>query len=166
MALINNHILIDIPVFYRDLIVCFGDKDTLKSALAYYHDKETAERLCTVADSNDEGTTVYDEELGVFFMWLPRKPKTAQDFGFLSHEVFHATCAVLCNIGSSLTTQSEEVYAYLITYLTQKIIEGFNFISFSSSLNGQVLVSEPSQQVVSPDGLPSGRAKPLQQGSQ
>lgn len=123
--------LIDISQFYRDVIVCFGGKETLRKCLTEYHDEEKAEEILGLFDFSGLGKTIYSNEENVFVMWFPHLPKTAQDMGFLSHEIFHAACAVMSGIGCRPSDDSEEAYAYLITFLTQKIIEKFS-ISFSS----------------------------------
>lgn len=138
-----NHILIDIDVFYRDLVVCFGDTEILRKCIEYYHNTEKADYVLEFIVGTEEGKTIYSEKEGIFLLWMPHIPKTAQDYAFLSHEVFHASCAVMEKIGGSLSETSEEVYAYLITFITQKIIEGF-FISFSCC--GQEPETEPNLQ--------------------
>lgn len=127
----EGYALIDFTQFYRHLIVCIGDREMLRKCLTEYHDETIASEILSLIDGTEEGKTIYDESRQVFLMWMPRTPKTAQDMGFLSHEVFHAVCAVMSGIGSSLSDNTEEVYAYLITFLTQKILETFS-ISFSS----------------------------------
>lgn len=128
----KEYALIDISQFYRELIVCMGNKETLRKCLLEYHDENVATELLEMFDDDYLlGRTIYSNEKNVFVLWIPRKPKTAQDMGFLSHEIFHAACAVMSGIGCSPSDDSEEVYAYLITYLTEKILKEFS-ISFSS----------------------------------
>ena len=123
--------LIDIPPFYRNLIVCMGDKETLRKCLLEYHDENIVNEVLELVKDTSLGRTVYSEDTGVFFLWVLQKPKTAQDMGFLLHEIFHAACAVMSGIGCNPSDDSEEVYAYLITFLTEKILKDFS-ISFSS----------------------------------
>jgi len=144
----NGYTLIDFTQFYRELIVCFGDKLILKKCLLEYHDENIANAILMDINGSDHemGKTFYDEEMQLFLMWMPHTPKTAQDMGFLSHEIFHAACAIMGGIGSKLSDDSEEVFAYLITFLTQRIIEEFS-ISFSC---GQEPESEQTQLQSSP----------------
>ncbi len=54
---------------------------------------------------------------------LYRMPDGDEDYGTLQHEIFHAVYQILKSIGMSLSDDSEEAYAYLIGYLTEKIYE-------------------------------------------
>jgi hypothetical protein len=141
----EGYALIEISQFYRDLLVCIGDKEMVRKCITEYHDDVTAEEICNAIIGIECGKTIYDEHNKLFLLWIPHSPKTAQDMGFLSHEIFHAACAVMDAIGSKPSEDSEEVYAYLITFLTQKIIETFS-ISFSSCQEPE---SGQTQQVAS-----------------
>lgn len=48
-------------------------------------------------------------------------PKTAQHYGYLQHEIFHAVEFLMDRIGMPLTRKTDEAYAYLIDYLTNQI---------------------------------------------
>lgn len=121
--------IIPIDAFFRDVLVCFGDKQTFKEALIEYHTEEEADSIMGEMDFSLNGHTFYDTVFRAFILWMPKKPETAQDWGFLSHEIFHTAYAVMRKIGVTPSDDSEEVYAYLISYLTKRIIEGFNLIS-------------------------------------
>lgn len=54
-------------------------------------------------------------------------PSTAKDFGLVQHEIFHCIEFILDSIGMKLTYSSDEAYAYLIQYLTEKIYELLKF---------------------------------------
>ena len=57
------------------------------------------------------------------FIRLKSKPKKASEYGTLQHEIFHAIDFIFRKIGISLSADSDEAYAYLIGYLTEKIYE-------------------------------------------
>ena len=61
---------------------------------------------------------------------MPKLPDDATSFGFLSHEIFHASIAIMDAVGVELSESSEEAYAYLVGYLTRKALSAFP-ISFS-----------------------------------
>lgn len=122
--------LIPIDVFYRDILIVFGNEKELRKSLSKYHSKEEVDRLVDEVDFSNKGNVVYDSYNKAFFLWMPEKPKTSKDLGFLIHEVFHATCAVMSAIGIKLSDDSEEAYAYLIGFLTEKILDKLS-ISFS-----------------------------------
>jgi hypothetical protein len=42
-------------------------------------------------------------------------------YGHLAHEIFHAVEFLMDRIGMKLTNESDEAYAYLISYLTEEI---------------------------------------------
>jgi len=46
-----------------------------------------------------------------------------KDMGVLSHEVFHVVDFLFERIGLQLTRSSDEAYAYMIQYLTKKVLE-------------------------------------------
>jgi hypothetical protein len=64
---------------------------------------------------------------GVFFgcgrslVRLKKAPKTANQKGILSHEVFHVADFILRHIGIRLSEDSHEAYGYLIGYLVEEI---------------------------------------------
>ena len=141
----SNCVLIHIDVFYRDLLVVWGNKEETREALLHFHDEDKVTELLDEFELWDKGRTVYSTEHNAFFVWIPEKPKTAQDAGFIVHELFHSTYAVMCNVGISLSECSEEVFAYTMGYLAEKIFKSFS-ISFSSC---QQSASKQTQQQTS-----------------
>ena len=123
--------IIGIPNLYRDLMVHFGSKETLCRVLCKYVDEETAASAVDAIGASDKGCTVIDQQNGVFFMWMPRKPQSAEDFGFLVHGLLHAVAETMRVIGVDFSEDSEEVYAYTIGWLTHQIMERFG-ITISS----------------------------------
>ena len=150
----ENYLLIHIDVFYRDLLLVWGNREEIRDALLVFHSEEKTEELLDGFETWDKGRTVYSSEHNAFFAWIPEKPKTAQDVGFLVHELFHSTYAVMSNIGVPLSDDSEEVYAYTIGYLTEKILEGFS-ISFSSSCQEPESEQKQQQSLLSSESLGS-----------
>lgn len=55
-------------------------------------------------------------------IWLPSVPTTFQENGTLAHEIFHLAVSILISRGIPLNEDSEETVAYLIGYLTSKIL--------------------------------------------
>ncbi len=45
---------------------------------------------------------------------------TIDDFEIISHELFHATHYILKRVGMTLSDETDEAYAYLNSYLTEK----------------------------------------------
>lgn len=119
----KNSYLIDLAIFKRNLLIIFGGKEQLMRELRKYHTEEEVEGVLEGFTFKENGKTVYDAKFNTFFIWMPEKPKTAQEAGTLAHEIFHATCAMLENIGMALSDDSEEAYAYTIGFITEKLNE-------------------------------------------
>lgn len=56
-------------------------------------------------------------------IWLPEVPKTEKQIAVLAHEVFHAVLFILDKIGIELNGNTEEIYAYLVSYFMHSILE-------------------------------------------
>lgn len=123
--------LFDIDVFYRDILVIFGDKETLRKDLYEYHKKDVVDEIVEEMNicNGLRGKTILSQEKGVFFVWFVKKPTTAQDIGFLVHELFHAVCAVMEMVGVEPSASSEEAYAYTLGFLTEQVFDKMNVIS-------------------------------------
>lgn len=121
----QQNTVISIPNLYRDLMVHFGSVESLRKTLCRYVDDGIAEEATACINTNNKGETVINQEQGIFFIWMPSKPKTAEDIGFLAHEVFHAVAEIMRTIGITFSEDSEEIYAYTVGYLMHKILEVF-----------------------------------------
>lgn len=118
--------IIPIDLYCRDILFVFGDKEYLKKSVRRYHNQEQTEKICDFeVTANSKGRAIYSEEHNAFVVWYPQLPTTAEDFGFFSHEIFHAAHALMISIGANLSDDSEEAYAYLIGYLTKRVLETF-----------------------------------------
>lgn len=109
--------------FQKNLLIIFGGKEQLMRELRKYHTEEEVKGVLEGFTFKENGKTVYDAKFNTFFIWMPEKPKTAQEAGTLAHEIFHATCAMLENMGMALSDDSEEAYAYTIGFITEKLNE-------------------------------------------
>lgn len=135
--------IIRVDMINRDVIFHFGTIQSLQKVLRRYHTDETIAMIIEDAPEGVKGWTRYMQNPYTLIVWMPSIPKTAEDMSFLSHEIFHAAVALMNSIGASLSADSEEAYAYLIGFLTRKVIEGFS-ISFDEN-HGQGLVLEQPQ---------------------
>lgn len=124
--------IISVEVYCRDILFHFGDVRSLKRTLRKYHTQEQTEAIIALADitNNTMGKCVYDQQNNVFVVWLPSLPQSVADMQFLSHEIFHAVCAIMIGIGVPLSDDSEEAYAYLTGYITRKVLEAFPIFLF------------------------------------
>lgn len=124
--------IIPIDLYSRDILVVFGDEKYLRKSIRKYHTQEQTEAVMSECDINvnSKGRVIYSNVHNAFILWLPQLPSNPLDFDFLSHEIFHAANAIMTNIGASLSADSEEAYAYLIGFLTKRILEEFPICSF------------------------------------
>ena len=131
MRMMTHH-MVHMDMFYRDLLIVYGDEKQTRKTLNIYFDKEEVEELLEDFTFEEKGRTVYAPKFNAYFVWLPKLPETAQDVGFLVHELFHSTYAVMCNVGISLSEDSEEAFAYMMGFLTEKVLESLPTISCPS----------------------------------
>ena len=125
--------IISIDIYKRDVMVCFCDKVMLERKLKQYDiDCACLQEILDDIDDSSTGRSFSITDSGPFLLWMPRIPETAVEFGTLSHEIFHTVCFVMKGIGAEFSDDSEEPYAYLVGYLTEKILKAFK-ITFSSS---------------------------------
>lgn len=55
-------------------------------------------------------------------IWLPNKPKTPEEIGTLSHEIFHVVCDIMRWAHIPLSSSSEEAYCHLIKHITKSFL--------------------------------------------
>ena len=107
-------------------MVCFCDKVMLERKLKQYDiDCACLQEILDDIDDSSTGRSFSITDSGPFLLWMPRIPETAVEFGTLSHEVFHTVCFIMKGIGAEFSDDSEEPYAYLVGYLTEKILKTF-----------------------------------------
>lgn len=111
-------------------MIHFGNVESLRKTLCRYVDDDIAKEATACINVSNKGETVINQEQSIFFIWMPSKPKTAEDIGFLAHEVFHAVAEIMRTIGVTFSEDSEEIYAYTIGYVMHQILETFG-ITFS-----------------------------------
>lgn len=114
--------IIPIDIYDRDLMVHFGGKEELPEELERYGlEKEELDDILDGISELTKGQTVLLSN-NTLLIWMPHIP-TIEDYGTLSHEIFHCVDFLMNDIGVSLTRESGEAYAYLIGYITKKVHE-------------------------------------------
>ena len=118
------NLIISLVIYPYDIMISIGESDVefLNSIKNYGVKKNTVVDLLNLPDSL-KGRTVMILESNHTFMRLKSIPKTPLDYNFLQHEIFHSVDFILRKIGITLSTDSDEAYAYLIGYVTEKIYE-------------------------------------------
>lgn len=108
--------VIQIPIYNGTLQVLFGDISEVKNTLIEEYkvgNYEAGEMVKAIEGSN--AAVMFDNK--ELFLWVNKIPTSIEDYGFLIHELQHATFRFLDNRGMSHTIESDEAYSYLIGYL-------------------------------------------------
>lgn len=108
-----------------DVMVSFGEDDSVVERKLkklgvtetdiYKYETDTNSGRCCSFINND------------ILIRLRSIPKTAQDYAYLQHEIFHAVTFVMYKAGIELVIKkSDEAYAYLVGYITYQILKRMN----------------------------------------
>ena len=114
--------MLHLDMFYTDILIIYGDEDHTRKTLQKYFDEEEVNEMLKGFNFKTKGRTM-PTKFGSPLIWIPKIPETAQDVGFLVHELFHSTCAVMGNVGIDFSNESEEAFAYMIGFMTEKVLE-------------------------------------------
>lgn len=117
--------IIPIDIYNTDMLFVIGTKDELKQSLNKYLEKEDVDDAYNVmaADIDDitMGRSAYLNS-GQVVLWI----SNTKDKGTLAHEIFHVVCYIMEKVGISLCHESDEAYAYLIGFITNKVNDALN----------------------------------------
>lgn len=116
-------LLIPLVIYPFDVLVMMG-----------YSDEEVREELHENQSEEDVDLAMlkHDTVIGKAVLFDTNKslirmreiPTNPEGYKYLQHEIFHATTFILHRIGMKLKIGvSDEAYAYLVGYLTEKIYE-------------------------------------------
>ncbi len=112
-------ILVKPDIYPSKVFVCFG---SLSECNLVDHISEDAIKNLEGLEYHAAKTVLFEN--GNIFLWIEERPDSPAGFGALAHEVFHAACFILQNIGVKFSSKSQEAYAYLIDYLYEQIYKG------------------------------------------
>ena len=118
-------LLIPLVIYPFDIMVMMGYSDEeVRHELSQYEGiSEEDINLAMFKTYTTKGRAVMFET-NQTFLRIREIPETPLDYGFLQHEIFHAVTFVMHTIGMKLKIDySDEAYAYLVGYLTEKIYE-------------------------------------------
>lgn len=122
MKAINFIIQMDIYPF--DVMVSIGQSDKqLAHSLKPYggHLVERDYELCRYPSDTTHGRACMFSN-NASLLRLRKLPSGPKDFGNLAHEIFHVATFVMDRIGMELKVMvSDEAYAYLVGFLTERI---------------------------------------------
>lgn len=114
--------VISIDIYNIDVLFCCGSKEELEQALKKHLDKEDAKDAYTVMVRDIRDNTLGRSAIlnsGQTALWI----QDINDKGTIVHEIFHVVCYIMERSGISLCHESDEAYAYLIGYITNKVID-------------------------------------------
>ena len=113
---------IPVDIYKRGVLIYFGSKSGFMRLI----DREAPEyhNGCEeIADDKNNLAIIYkDMDMVIYAKKIPT-------IKVLLHELFHATCGIMQQVGISLDDESEEAYAYLFEYLCSKTLTWFFEIS-------------------------------------
>jgi hypothetical protein len=108
--------IIDIPMFGLEIHVSIA-KTSLKAVKQNKHLKHV--KSYYEDWSNTDGGFVYDPKRQVYGIILAEDATT----GTIAHESFHAAMYLLQRFGVVISAESEEVFAYMIGFLTDEVLK-------------------------------------------
>lgn len=116
---------VTIPVYYRGVLVFIGSRGQLRDHLfRYYPDYATS-----MEDLEIPPAAAYTFKLeGDALIYSPSVPSEAA----MVHEIFHSVRHILGIIGVELSDETEEVFAYLMEYLSDQILPWLKTFSCES----------------------------------
>lgn len=112
--------VISIDIYNIDILFVVSSKEELKQVIRKHLDKKEAEDAYNVMIRNIGDNTLGRSaslNSGQIVLWV----KNADDKGTIAHEIFHIACYIMERSGISLCHESDEAYAYLIGYITNKV---------------------------------------------
>lgn len=114
---------VSIDMFASDIVFLFGDIETSIEALTKFGiDKVSSTQISKDPIIESWGYTIRFSNEKILIA-LPSKPIIPEEFGTLSHEIFHACSLILDRAGIELCSGSNEVYAYSIGYVTSEVFK-------------------------------------------
>lgn len=116
---------ITIPMYYRGVLVFIGSSEQLMG----YLDRHYPSYASVVQTFEYTRAAAYTFKLdGDALIFAPRIPSSAE----MVHEIFHATRHILDIVGVKLSDDTEEVFAYLMEYLSEQILPWLKTFSCES----------------------------------
>lgn len=111
--------IVPLIVYPFDIMVSIGQSDDeLKKSLS-----KTKTKWKDVMKCEGDGRFVLNLD-NTSIIRLRKYPSTPTDYGTIAHEIFHAVTFILDRVGMKLKLfSSDEAYAYLTGYITEKVYE-------------------------------------------
>ena len=114
--------IVDLKLFPFEVLFSLGEtNDKVFKALKKYNIPLDEEHTEKINDSFGKNWAMIFPT-GQTIIRLAKVPVEPFDLGVLAHEIFHATCYILDRMGVGFSEESNEVFAYIIQYLTQEAL--------------------------------------------
>lgn len=118
-------------VFPYDVLVCLGTtgQQILKYTERKFVECFTDEEKNAIKDIDSKKGYTLRLQNNAILLWTRDFPHTPEQFGYLMHEIFHASDLTLRRAGCALSDDSDEVWAYQIEWLTERIFARFHLVN-------------------------------------
>lgn len=118
MIIENKLFIIPVDVYMRDVGVIVSTWEQAIHSISDQLEEDESEELLRDHPKGDERGRYFMTNSGLSVVWIRQGQSPQVTYSTIVHEVVHASVAILKRIGVSLCPESEEVYTYLIEYLT------------------------------------------------
>ena len=114
---------LEIPIYNCCLWVFYGPVDDCVAAMKRLQDGEYIKswREIAVEKPDTKGLYLYNRKENICILWLPQVPTSIADYGSLVHEIEHFVFRLFDNIGMTHSDDSDEAYAYLLSYVFKEL---------------------------------------------
>lgn len=116
--------IIPIDVYDTDVLVYFGKPKEFLMYIKPKIDKETFREIKKAIFTSNGFAVESKTRQNILFM--PATPKTVRQYATLAHEIFHTATTILSARDIPLDRNTEECYAYLISWITNCIYRAIN----------------------------------------
>nr|DAK81856.1 MAG TPA: PolyVal Metallopeptidase superfamily domain [Caudoviricetes sp.] len=118
MIIENKLFIIPVDVYMRDVGVIVSTWEQAIHSISDQLEEDESEELLRDHPKGNERGRYFMTNSGLSVVWIRQGQSPQVTYSTIVHEVVHASVAILKKIGVSLCSESEEVYTYLIEYLT------------------------------------------------
>lgn len=116
--------IVPIDVYDTDILVYFGNPKKFLRHIKPKIDKQTFREIKKAIFISNGFAVQSKTRQNILFM--PAIPKTVRQYATLSHEIFHTATTILSERDIPLDRNTEECYAYLISWITNYIFRAIN----------------------------------------
>lgn len=114
--------VIQVPIYKTAILVYYGDRKGLYKVVKKHADRATAKEVTAQYMPNTDGQTIITKGR-TLTICMKDVPRDANSVAALIHELSHATNYILREVGIQHSEETEEVYTYLLEYLTKETLE-------------------------------------------